>query len=1658
MINIYGINLVINDTINPNRVLIQDVPATNGIHIDNISCKVGIDSAGSLSFSIQPDETYYNAFAQMTTFIIVDLGDKNVFYGRVLTVTNGFYGERKITCEGAISLLLDTYYPPKTEKERTPISVYDYLVSVINNHNTQIIDQPEKFFFLSEVPGHYSNAIQNEQRMANEEFSFGTSSWSQTKSILDDLKSHYGGCWRTRYEIDAFSDIGQYGKGNIDLNNRIPVQNEDGSISTEYSFTVNINNEEVLLPMVVNGQLVDENTAIDHYNQTGEYLGKFNNPDEAEFYAIRLHERQDWYYNHVDYYRIYLDWLDQYFNADINTQKIEIGKNLLNIDESTEVDNLFTKIIPIGKSNNKDLYLTGYTVQTINGESWTISGNSIDVPDILKVYSEQELNVGYHLADDYRYAIEDYGVIWKIINFDDMDTQEKLFNAAVKWVRDNYHGSIEKVTVQAIDMHLLSQSVPEISVGDRVYLKFPYGRGPVPPIIERLFTCLEIDYDFYNPENTTYSFGIPSMALTKNYRSSGASTSKKSSSGGYTPPSDDQEAGNEYGTWFDEVRSWLKRHKVWYKHNVPANKQGGPSLIDSSGQSHPPYFWVFDSEMGDDGRGKVLFWSPVITGITNGVIQWGHDNQGRPRGSWLKRQYSEITPKLLENHHIFEYVIYEYGFDLKTQTSTKMPSIIPDEEGGFSIFSGMEDAEGQAGLVSKIIDFVKDKTGIGASVLNIFNSDGLNIAKILTDDGTFLFAELDDEGNVKIDPSTGEPIYINARDIHHSTVDLKADLEELGVTVSLLDSDVTLIGQKVGDETYGLIKTVAEQGQSIASISNDVILLGQNLDSSVASLTADLAATDTTVSALSSDVTLIGQKVGDSTSGLIKDLADLGSTVTSLSSDVTIIGQTVGDETAGLVKDLRDQGQTITVLSSDVTLVKNAVIQKAEISELNALKSRVSTLEADYITADYLVGKHTIAAGNLSAQNFYIDTGTDSEMGSYNLKNAVAYANITENNGLYTLHLYKTTGGEITNPSGYNLTFRKAGGQPNLTWTWSSGTYTVQNNGVDALYTTLRSISPVQNSVVSKSNKWVSRPFEVYYGSDDEHVYSTGFTSTISINATSVYNDGWNECRTATTIPTGSIGDTLAASITVQKPKVDGSSSKDDYTYTLSKNSSFRPSGTSSSIRVVELKYGSTVVARIDANSFYTDGVTAGEASGYTSGQNNVSIGTPSWATTTESNIAVDTNTATFKTTAPTPKSRDLVIVMSKDSSFSSHKLYAYAHQINTNAGNRIARIQIDATSEYTDGQSNGWSGCYGTVGLDNTADLALGYGGSVTVYAQAKASSGASSKTNVAQRKITAPSRPTVSGSWSGGTYTVTGGSNNLTTKIFALTPTGSITVSDKAVKRTYKVQYGTDETHTYDTGFSATVSIDASTVWQNGVDSVTVTSVTTNNASLGANDLRTICSIKGVASNGATKAANFTLARGTYTSGSNSDTRCVVLKEGNTVIGRVSTQADYADGWQNNNSAWIDYGTGSNFQGSLSPKAYIRTFSADINTGNPKYTGGYWYTGKGWLDYVSAPSSHHGDLTAGSYVEVVMLNPSNGVYARTGEIWHVPSGGGSSPSYSVTIDSCGKFSSSSSPTNVLAGWNPKLVSSLPAKEDYYYRYIKFKVDGKQRSFYFSN
>ena len=86
---------------------------------------------------------------------------------------------------------------------------------------------------------------------------------------------------------------GMVESGNIDIDNRQVVRNRDGSISTEQSFSVGIDGEEVLLPKVIDGKVVSIKEAVEHYHKTGEHLGKFETPEAADAYAEKLHLRQE---------------------------------------------------------------------------------------------------------------------------------------------------------------------------------------------------------------------------------------------------------------------------------------------------------------------------------------------------------------------------------------------------------------------------------------------------------------------------------------------------------------------------------------------------------------------------------------------------------------------------------------------------------------------------------------------------------------------------------------------------------------------------------------------------------------------------------------------------------------------------------------------------------------------------------------------------------------------------------------------------------------------------------------------------------------------------------------------------------------------------------------------------------------------------------------------------------------------------------------------------------------------------------------------------------------------------------------------------------------------------------------------------------------------
>lgn len=96
-------------------------------------------------------------------------------------------------------------------------------------------------------------------------------------------------------------NIGQYGAGNIDLYDRPQYRNANGSISTVDSTSYNIDGQEVLLPTVWNRNGTpyhsrNNEEILQHYRDTGEYLGKFSTVEEANDYAEKLHlEQQERY-------------------------------------------------------------------------------------------------------------------------------------------------------------------------------------------------------------------------------------------------------------------------------------------------------------------------------------------------------------------------------------------------------------------------------------------------------------------------------------------------------------------------------------------------------------------------------------------------------------------------------------------------------------------------------------------------------------------------------------------------------------------------------------------------------------------------------------------------------------------------------------------------------------------------------------------------------------------------------------------------------------------------------------------------------------------------------------------------------------------------------------------------------------------------------------------------------------------------------------------------------------------------------------------------------------------------------------------------------------------------------------------------------------------
>lgn len=206
-----------------------------------------------------------------------------------------------------------------------------------------------------------------------------------------------------------------------------------------------------------------------------------------------------------------LDWLDKYYEDETNRQSIEVAKNLIDLSGTTEVDNLFTIVVPIGKSESDDVFISDYWPTASSGHKKV---KYIQVPELatLGLCKDSELNAFYHKKADYADAINRYGKIWKPVDFENANTPEKLFKYAVDWIKNNYMPEMTQWSVTALDLRTYDSSEQPLMVGDRVKLRHP-------EVVDSFgsFTVISAEYDLYHMEKTKYTIGVPNPIVNATY-------------------------------------------------------------------------------------------------------------------------------------------------------------------------------------------------------------------------------------------------------------------------------------------------------------------------------------------------------------------------------------------------------------------------------------------------------------------------------------------------------------------------------------------------------------------------------------------------------------------------------------------------------------------------------------------------------------------------------------------------------------------------------------------------------------------------------------------------------------------------------------------------------------------------------------------------------------------------------------------------------------------------------------------------------------------------------------------------------------------------------------------------------------------------------------
>lgn len=200
------------------RVTCDDVPIYHSnlqsMKIFGASLDLELNKTGSFSFTMQQDHPRYDMIRRMKSIIKVWQDDYLLFRGRALDDPTGWHNEKKISCEGELSFLLDSQQRPYDYTG----TIEGYLNLLITRHNEQV--EEAKWFTVGNI-----TVVDGNDYIVRSNIDY-VDTWTEMQAKLLDL---LGGYIIVRHEgwinyIDYLQDVTllspqkiEFGKNLLDL-------------------------------------------------------------------------------------------------------------------------------------------------------------------------------------------------------------------------------------------------------------------------------------------------------------------------------------------------------------------------------------------------------------------------------------------------------------------------------------------------------------------------------------------------------------------------------------------------------------------------------------------------------------------------------------------------------------------------------------------------------------------------------------------------------------------------------------------------------------------------------------------------------------------------------------------------------------------------------------------------------------------------------------------------------------------------------------------------------------------------------------------------------------------------------------------------------------------------------------------------------------------------------------------------------------------------------------------------------------------------------------------------------------------------------------------------------------------------------------------------